>query len=104
MCIGCWEQFGKPEINNAAVRRAAKLVKPVYDASCVGGNLHIQLDDWNIGDCFFEGTFEAIEKYHHIGDESDPDALRAEKKCYEAFQKLTLAERASALKLANESY
>lgn len=56
MCYGCWDEAGKPSAVTPAIEASAALVKRLYDKfSCVGGNLHIVTDDWNLenGDLAF---------------------------------------------------
>ncbi len=50
MCCGCWEEDGAPRIDNAKVRAVQALIAAVYEHDCVGGNLHIVLDDNNLED------------------------------------------------------
>lgn len=90
MCLGCLQEYGNPKIDNELVRSGVKAVEKVYEFSCVGGNLHVQLDDFNIEDEFFE-TFEPFL------DEMQDGQLEAEKECFDLFQQMTLAERASVL-------
>lgn len=92
MCFGCWVEYGSPTIRNDRTLAAVDLIGAVYEHSCVGGNLHVQLDDWNIEDEFFEGDM-TVYKCH----EATPEQLAAERACYAAFKAMSLAERASAL-------
>lgn len=91
MCMGCWNEYGRPNIDNEMVRAAVPLIRSVYDFSAVGGNLHCELDDWNIDNNFFEGEFDPYDKA------APEDQLAAERKCFDAFKAMTLDERASAL-------
>ena len=95
MCLGCWLELGSPKVFNKAVREAHPLIDLVYASSPVGGNLHIQLDDWNIDDEFFAGEMVV---YHTDSD------LAAERRCYEHFKSMTVEERASALALYEGFY
>jgi len=92
MCDGCWDDYGRPAILTDAVKAAAETVAAVYaePTGGMGGNLHCQLDDWNIEDEFFEGE-EPIAYNHQI--------TAAERACHKAFRALNLEERASALAL-----
>jgi hypothetical protein len=117
MCGGCWNDYGNPKIDTPAVREAAKAVDDVYQHSCVGGNLHIVLDDWNIEDSNLEFCSHCID---HAGmmplakdaadchkrynekkrlDPDPPEQLAAERRCCDLFMALTEDERASALAL-----
>lgn len=92
MCIGCWQRCGSPVINNDKIRDAVKLIEEVYFYNGAGGNLHVQLDDWNIENEFFEN--------YKLFDASICDEQKdAEIKCFNALKLLTLEERASALSL-----
>lgn len=90
MCEGCWEEYGRSKILNENVLCATELIKNVYEFDCVGGNLHVQLDDWNIEDCFFE-------KFEPFDEDVTPEQLESELRCFNAMKLLSLKERASAL-------
>jgi hypothetical protein len=92
MCFGCWQEYGKPSVISPAVVLACGLVRRVYDFNCVGGNLHAQLDDWNIED-------EHWESYSVYHDDCSPGQIEVERQCFDAFKALTLEERAAALAL-----
>ena len=100
MCVQCWEEYGREVIDNPAVRAASKAADAVYEFSCVGGNLHVLLDDWNLDDSFFDGGDDdyarSIDENIH---EAGRDQLAAERYCLGLFRALTEAERASALAL-----
>lgn len=97
MCYGCWEEAGSPKIVNDRTLSAVPLIKRVYEFSCVGGNLHCELDDWNVEDQFFE----EFKPY----DPSVPaDQLAAEKACFNSFKSMSEAERYSALALESEFF
>ena len=91
MCGGCWDRHGRPQIQSPEVRAAAEAVSAVYDESCVGGNLHIVIDDWN------------IEDDHIDWCENDAEMTAAEQECARLFRQLSEAERRSALAL-HEGY
>ena len=92
MCYGCWESYGKPKIDNADVREAVLLIDRVYSYSVVGGNLHCELDDWNIEDRFWEKFV-----IYPFAADTPVEQLEAELKCWFAMRNLSLEERASAL-------
>lgn len=94
MCEGCYAEFRFPKIVTAATLRGAALADRVYEFSCVGGNLHIMLDDWNIDDEFFEDAEMKI--WHH---DASPEQIEAERTCYAALKSLPLDERVSVLAL-----
>jgi hypothetical protein len=99
------------------VRAAAAAIAEVYEHSCVGGNLHIVLDDWNLEDGnleFCDGCItgagqmplepdahEAHQRYNREKrDNPDPpEQLAAERRCHDLLKVLTEEERASALAL-----
>lgn len=71
--------------------------KKVYEYSCVGSNLHILLDDWNIRDSDIKRLKkEAIPKNYH---EASPAHLQHERECLHAFEVLNIRERVIALAL-----
>ncbi len=92
MCYGCWQEYGSPQIINPQVVMACGLARKVEDLTCNGGNLHIQLEDWNIED-------EHWDKYEIYDEHTTGQQRTAEEACFEAFKNLTLEERASALAL-----
>src|SRR5690606_30658274 len=103
MCYGCYEEYGFPRIVTASTLAAAEAAKKVYEFSCVGGNLHIVLDDWNIEDCNLEFCRQSItriragspEKY----DDTTPEQVDAEDECLKLLEPMSLDERASSLAL-----
>ena len=114
MCRTCYEDWGEPRIDTPAVRAARDAAKAVYDFSCVGGNLHIVLDDFNVGDGHLEFCREQIEaggyhscecrpgqRDHECIDCCSPEQLAAELTCYRLFKVLSEDERLSALGFDN---
>ena len=111
MCHGCWVEEGKPAIDTPAIRAAAAAVAEVYEHSCVGGNLHIVLDDWNLEDGSLAFCDAQIARGGHPDDPEhspwytkeklenpdSPEQLAAERRCCDLFKALTVEERASAL-------
>jgi hypothetical protein len=96
MCIQCWNEYGRVRIDSAAVREAAAAVAEVYRHSCVGGNLHIALDDWNLGDGNLDSCAGSIRENVH---EAEPEQLDAESRCLALLRSLDEDARASALAL-----
>jgi hypothetical protein len=94
MCIQCWNEFGRVQIDSAAVREAAASIAKVYEFSCVGGNLHIAIEDWNIEDDNLDFCAKSIRENV---DEAGPEQLDAEARCLGLLRALTEDERASAL-------
>lgn len=103
MCYGCWEKAGSPKIVNEKTLAAQPLISAVYEASCVGGNLHIVLDDFNIDDEDVEACVKFIDEWdrdHPEGFDAKLSIYRdtaAERECIAAFRAMTVDERASAL-------
>lgn len=98
MCKACWEGAGAPRIDNPLVRAAARAVAEVYEFSCVGGNLHIYIDDYNLEDPWFEGD-EADRLVAEDVHEAGPEQLAAERYCLGLLRALTEEERYSAVAL-----
>ena len=48
MCVDCWVDRGRPRIDSAPIRNAARLVEELFAARPTGGFLHIVVDDWNV--------------------------------------------------------
>lgn len=98
MCYGCWEEYNKPSIINERTKKAALLIKQVYDHSLSGGNLHIIVDDFNIEDHHI--AFCAL--YILKNGEENAIKLQAEVECLDAFLEMSVEERASALAIYEE--
>jgi hypothetical protein len=96
MCIQCWNEYDRPRLDSAAVRAAAAAIGEVYGYSCVGGNLHITLDDWNLGDGNLDFCASSIRENVH---EAGPEQLDAESRCLALLRALDEDGRASALAL-----
>lgn len=93
MCLGCYAGYRFPKIVSPATKRIVELSNRVYEYSGVGGNLHCELDDWNIDDNFFEKDFKPY-------DPNVPAAqLAIETECFAALKAASEDERASALAL-----
>lgn len=105
MCYGCWESYDSPRIDNPLVREAARAIAEVYEFSCVGGNLHVVVDDWNLDSAKGDGPGElAFCRENDIQEnihEAGPEQLAAERRCLGLLERLTEDERASALALHN---
>lgn len=94
MCLGCYAEAGFPKVVNETTRRIVALSEKVYEFSAVGGNLHCELDDWNLEDTFFE----EVELKPFRGDVSEAQ-LSAERECYTALKGATEDERYAAMAL-----
>lgn len=97
MCYGCWGKAGKPSgpITDE-ITKAARLADAVYEYSCVGSNLHILLDDWNVRDtdiAWLDGPDGVRKNYH----EATSSQLEGELECLNAFKALTKKQRIIAL-------
>lgn len=96
MCYGCWTELGKPSMLFHRKEQVIEAIKNVYKSSLVGGNMHVQLHDWNLGDEFFEK--EELEIFTNSSD------VEADRKCYALMQPIAEDERASALAAFEEFY
>jgi hypothetical protein len=96
MCRGCWEKYETPQIDNPVVREARRAIDAVYEFSCVGGNLHIAIDDWNLDDGDLDSCAEFIAENE---DGDGPEQLAAERYCLGLLREMSEDERASALAL-----
>jgi hypothetical protein len=94
MCAGCYAKFGFPKIVTPETVRAARLAAQVYEFSGVGGNLHCELDDWNLEDKYFGEPEMDVWR-----TDSTADQLAVERECYAALRALPLLERVSAVAL-----
>lgn len=111
MCVGCWQEYGAPQIDTPKVREIAEAIAAVYEWNGVGGNLHIQIDDFNLDDQHFEGdTLWDTPLLKSCGNiwADDPDWndawKEAEERCYLLLKNATVEERASALALHDQMW
>jgi hypothetical protein len=93
MCIDCYHDHGLPRIVSAATLAAAEAVRLVYEHDCVGGNLHITIDDWNLDDRSLRFCSDRINNKNG----NPPAQLAAERACCDVLLRLSPEERASAL-------
>lgn len=97
MCLGCYIKAGSPVIVTDATKAAASLIAAIYEFSCVGGNAHIVVDDWNLGDENIDWCLnEALKTNFH---EASIKQLEAERAALTALRALTVSERYSAMAL-----
>lgn len=105
MCTDCWARYGSPRIINDRVRRAVVLLDRAYDYSCVGGHLHVVVDDFNIEDNHIKGAYDTIRDYiidpmDIFGDEQiNWGQVLVELGLLQLFDGMSIEERASALAL-----
>jgi hypothetical protein len=86
MCEICYRDHGAPSIVNDRTTAAVRLIEAVVEENELGGNLVVIIDDWNIEDNHF--LSETVE---------GKNVTDAERACYAALRKMSVAERASAL-------
>lgn len=98
MCCGCWEEDGRHQLDTPAVRAVQALIEAVYAHSCVGGNLHIALDDNNLEDHHLAFCAAQIASGGYPGRDT-PEQLAADDACCKALQAMSYEERVSALGL-----
>jgi uncharacterized Fe-S cluster-containing radical SAM superfamily protein len=101
MCYECYEEAGKPTIINDKTKKAAELIKTMYEQEgcSVGGYAHIVTDDWNLDDDSVDWCIKEAEKgeYEHISDHGRQSCLNTLK----CLKELTEDERYSALALVD---
>ena len=96
MCRGCWEEAGKPAMVTPAIFAAVASVKRVFDLHCMGGNLHIVIDDWNLEDDHLAFCRSAVSRGLR-GDWPDLPLLASEMDCLNHLEPMSEQERASVL-------
>lgn len=96
MCYECYRKYGEPKVVSKQTKKAARLVAKVYEASCVGGNLHTIVDDWNIENRHLAFCKKAIEENFH---QLTPEEQQVERDCLAALRALDIPGRVSALAL-----
>ncbi len=97
MCYGCWEENGKPMIDTPDVRKAAAMIKGIYEYNCMGSNLHVVIDDCNYEDYFINSCMNGLNE-NVFG--ATPEQLAIERECLILLKRLSIKERASAIALA----
>lgn len=92
MCLGCYAEAGFPKIINANTKRIVELAERVYEFCSSGGNLHCELDDYNLDDDF-------IDEFKPYDPNVNPVQLALERECYAALKAATEDERYAAVAL-----
>lgn len=94
MCEGCYERYEHPAIVSERTRAAAVLIARVFELHGTGGNLHVEIDDWNLDDEFF------VEfKPWMVKEDMRQGQAEAEMACFLALKEMSLDERVSAMAL-----
>jgi hypothetical protein len=78
----------------ADIAITVQAIAVVYRFSSVGGNLHIAIDDFNLGDDALNACERSIAENTH---EVSAEQLQAEKHCLELLRRLTEGDRDLAL-------
>ncbi|MFJ3923029.1 hypothetical protein [Streptomyces sp. NPDC090022] len=81
------------------MKRALELVETIYETEPVGGPLHVVIDDWNIDGTITVDTYDIGEDI----DQCSPEADMAIRELVPLLNRMTVAERASAL-ARNDGY
>lgn len=101
MCYSCYEDAGCPNIVNEKTKKAAELIKYLYeqDGCGVGGYAHIVVDDWNLEDSSIDWCILEAEKgaYEHIPEESRIVCIDV----LNFLKELTESERYSTMAIAD---
>lgn len=97
MCMGCWKKAGSPKIETDEVLAAALWIDAVYnEMNCeVGGDLHCQLDDYNLDDASFDDKEEKRIRESNLR----PETRLVELRCFNLMRSMTEQERISACAL-----
>jgi len=105
MCTSCWITYGAPKIKNSRTKHAAELIAAVYEWSCVGGNAHVVIDDFNLETHNIKYCIQYNKDNPRESDADNPGAEQAvTDECLQALLALTIDERASALALHDEMF
>lgn len=101
MCYGCYEDANKPAIVNTKTKKAAKLIKNLYqqDGCAVGGYAHIVVEDWNLEHTHIVWCIEEAEKgeYDYVSEEGRQACITT----LNFLKNLTKDEKYSAIALVN---
>lgn len=99
MCEGCWNEHSSPAIDTPEVREAARLIAQVYQHSCVGGGLHIVVDDFNIEASHVRWCLEHLDEHVEPGEERE-----VTRRCGEALLALPSDEHRAAAVALHDGY
>jgi hypothetical protein len=91
MCLGCWEEEGRPYKVTDAVRKLA----PKFQAADGWGPLHVVVEDWNLDDNNLECCRSCITSV-------DLETYKDEIALIEAMQAMTWEERWATAILAED--
>lgn len=100
MCMGCWEKYGSPRIDNEITREASRAIEKVHDYGA-DGHMHIVIDDWNIDDGSLEFCAGDIAEDYW---KTSQDQLHAESYCLGLLKNMSVDERASALAMHDKFF
>ena len=93
MCWDCFKQYADAPVVNERVVAAYRLILAGKDGDDPTALYHILVDDMNVDDCYFDGTFNGDDGIRRSYDEA-PAAVRA---VFDALAALTEEERATAV-------
>lgn len=100
MCKRCYEEEGSPRIVNESTVAAAAAISKVFEYSCVGGNAHVVIDDWNVEDWNINAALrDWLPENVHDADDAQ---LEAEREALERLLALSYDERVSALAIHDQ--
>jgi hypothetical protein len=93
MCEGCWREYGGHAIVNERTLDAARKVGLIYEFSDVGGDAHVVVDDWNLGDDNIRWNLaDGMGIHEHTAEQR-----RIVRDALEALLALPMPERVSAM-------
>lgn len=73
MCYGCWTEQGSPKDLPSNFAEIRELLDRLGEKEpFVVGPLHLQIEDWNLEDEFFEGELEVVEFQDGRREEATP--------------------------------
>ncbi|MFA6063994.1 MAG: hypothetical protein WC736_15505 [Gallionella sp.] len=76
----------------------AEVIGEIYEFSCVGGNAHIVIDDWNLNDDSIRFCLKVCEENESCYSK---EQINLEKVCLTTLLSMPLDQRASALAIHN---
>lgn len=96
MCVQCWHQLGCPALRSPEIDRVAAMVGRLHQFSCVGGNLNMITDDWNVSTDALELCAVALTGSGQWLD-GQPRQHDLERRILYLLMPMSIAERASVL-------
>ena len=92
MCIGCWNELGRPAAFTANTAKAVAAVRRLYTINDFGGEAHIVTEDWNIKDEHVAWCLDNLDT-----EDRFPEEEAASRAALNLLRPMSEAQRATVL-------